>query len=737
MADALQSLLDPLLDRQSRSWLAGNRPSIEELLDPSPLCGDAEARLDLIYNEIVLREELGEVPAEEEYVRRYPSMRSEIALHFEIHGAIREPLFEETARLCEDETLSDAAPLPAQTLPELPDYEGLELLDRGGMGVVYRARHRRLRRRVALKMFETGRRPSPREILRFRTEAEAIARLQHPNIVQIFEVGEWNSLPFLALELAERGNLAQRLQQLPYAPRAAAELIETLARAVHHSHEHGIVHRDLKPANILFTSDGTPKLTDFGLAKVLRDDAGTSRDATRSGEAIGTPRYMSPEQAVGRLDLIGPASDVYGLGTLLYECTTGRVPFVAASVVETLEMIRIEEPFAPRRLQPAIPRDLETICLNCLHKEPHRRYRTASDLADDLRRYSNGEPIAARRTPKWERAWKWCRRRPTRAALIAVAVALLLSGIGAAVVSDRMERERVARIRSEVESLISEGQAALEREDDPVAEEKFRAALLRVQAEPALRDFELGVSGLLDQSRRSQRQQLWIRQAPPRTFDEKRDDAFFLGLLLLPPGGTDPVRTARHAVAAALDLTLPEDAAWLRERERLSVFDADLIRRESGPEPALALLEPLAASSSRVVHLRRAELFEELDRRADAAEARRRAELLPPDVATVRLFAGIERFRKRDFAGAGRDFEAVLDLEPAHFSARLFQALAALHAERPGEAKVGLTACIAQRPRFAWNYYYRGLCAEKSGDLEAARRDFARAVELQPNTPNR
>ncbi len=737
MADALQSLLDPLLDRQSRSWLAGNRPSIEELLDPSPLCGDAEARLDLIYNEIVLREELGEVPAEAEYVRRYPSMGSEIALHFEIHGAIREPLLEETARLCEDETLSDAVPLPAQTLPELPDYEGLELLDRGGMGVVYRARHRRLRRRVALKMFETGRRPSPREILRFRTEAEAIARLQHPNIVQIFEVGEWNSLPFLALELAERGNLAQRLQQLPYAPRAAAELIETLARAVHHSHEHGIVHRDLKPANILFTSDGTPKLTDFGLAKVLRDDAGTSRDATRSGEAIGTPRYMSPEQAVGRLDLIGPASDVYGLGTLLYECTTGRVPFVAASVVETLEMIRIEEPFAPRRLQPAIPRDLETICLNCLHKEPHRRYRTASDLADDLRRYSNGEPIAARRTPKWERAWKWCRRRPTRAALIAVAVALLLSGIGASIVLDRLDQDRVARTRSEVESLVLEGQAALERDDDIAAEAKFREALFRIRREPALRDFDLGVTGLLDHSRRVANHQLWLQRSPPREYDEKRDVALFLSLLQASPGMGDPMRTALDAVAAAQELTLPTDPAWRQERERLRLLEADLLRTGSGAAKALACLDGTEEFSSRLFHTRRADYLDELGRRPEAADERRRAEQFPPDESATRLFHGIERFRHRDFAGASRALETVLDLEPAHFSARLFQALCALNLNRPSEAKVGLTACIAQRPRFAWNYFYRGQCAEKLGDAAGAKRDFARASELQQSIPNR
>src|SRR5581483_517232 len=189
---------------------------------------------------------------------------------------------------------------------------------------------------------------------------------------------------------------AERLQQLPFRPRAAAALIEALARAVHHAHEHGVVHRDLKPANILFVSGGvvsgewscppltthdsplTPKVTDFGLARVRQDDADSPRDATRTGEAVGTPRYMAPEQAAGRGDLIGPGTDVYALGTLLYECLTGRVPFLAASVVETLDQIRAADPPPPRRFQPAVPRDLETICLHCLHKEPARRYATAA-----------------------------------------------------------------------------------------------------------------------------------------------------------------------------------------------------------------------------------------------------------------------------------------------------------------------------------------------------------------------
>jgi len=264
---------------------------------------------------------------------------------------------------------------------DLADYEILSVLGQGGMGIVYKARHRRLKRLVALKMFQPGRFPSERELARFRTEAETVARLQHPNIVQIFEVGQANGLPFLALELAENGTLAQKLQNLPFAPRAAAELVEILARAIQHAHEQHIIHRDLKPANVLFARDGTAKITDFGLAKVLEHDL-DGRDATRSGEPIGTPRYMAPEQAAGQGDQIGPATDVYALGTLLYEALTGQVPFVSASVVETMQKIRQDEPLPPRRLQPSIPRDLETICLNCLHKAPQRRYASALALGE-------------------------------------------------------------------------------------------------------------------------------------------------------------------------------------------------------------------------------------------------------------------------------------------------------------------------------------------------------------------
>jgi hypothetical protein len=735
MANSVRDLLDSLLDQQSRFWLSGKRPAVEELLDGSSLRNDPDAQLDLIYNEILLREQLGEKPVAEEYVARYPHLQESLALHFEVHSAIGSEALSDTTRFPEPITVPDTAKgLPS--LPHYADYEIIQLLGRGGMGVVYKALDVRLRRLVALKTFEPGRVPSPRELLRFRAEAEAVARLQHPNIVQIFEIGERDRIPFLAFELAEGGTLADRLRQFPFAPRAAAELLETLARAIHHAHEQGIIHRDLKPANVLFASGNTPKLTDFGLAKVLEEDAGEQRDATRTGEPIGTPRYMSPEQATGQNDRIGPATDVYALGTLLYECLTGQVPFVASSVVETLQRIRTDDPVSPRQLQPSIPRDLATICLNCLHKDPARRYASAQALADDLRRFLDGKPILARPTPVWEKAVKWCKRRPTQAALVAVGALLLFAGIVGAVAWNRVEQKRIASKRERVETLVAEGQIAIAHNDETTAAGKFQEAWEIVEGEPALRDYSTGVLGWLDHARRMRNQYHWKLRIPPPEYPERRDEAFFLSLMLNPEK-RDSLASARESIASAFSLTLPNDRVWNQERERLAILEADLLLACTGPTEALARLDAQSAGASRLFHIRRAAYLHQLGRRAEAETASREAEKFPPDEQVARFFAGMQRVRNRDFASAAHDFEAVLDAEPQHFAARLFLAVCAMKLDRPGEAKVGLTACIAQRPYCPWSYQLRGECEEKLGNATAAKRDFTRAAELQPKQPKR
>jgi tRNA A-37 threonylcarbamoyl transferase component Bud32 len=282
------------------------------------------------------------------------------------------------------------------------------------MGVVYKARHVKLNRVVALKMILSGAHADAEELTRFRAEAEAVARVKHPNIVQVYDIGEHHGKPFISLEFVEGGSLMRRLALKAMKPREAAELVETLARALHAAHVQNIVHRDLKPANVLLTADGEPKVVDFGLAKRLEDDSGQ----TQSGSVLGTPSYMAPEQADGRIEDIGPTTDVYALGAILYETLTGRAPFKGATVLDTLAQVRHEEPIAPSRLQPKIPRDLETICLKCLNKAVPKRYASAEDLADDLRRYLNGEPILARPVGRVGRLWRWCRRNPAAASLL-------------------------------------------------------------------------------------------------------------------------------------------------------------------------------------------------------------------------------------------------------------------------------------------------------------------------------
>jgi WD40 repeat protein/tetratricopeptide (TPR) repeat protein len=324
--------------------------------------------------------------------------------------------------------------------PTVPGYEVLDELGRGGMGVVYKARQVRLGRVVALKVLLAGAHAGEQDLARFRAEAEAVARLQHPNVVQIHEVGEEGGHPYLALEYVDGGSLAARLHGTPLPAREAAQLTEALARAVHAAHEKGVVHRDLKPANVLLTADGTPKVVDFGLARRL--DGATLH--TQTGAVLGTPDFMAPEQAEGKA--AGPAADVHALGALLYQMLTGRPPFVAETPLDTLLRVRLDEPVSPSVLQPKLPRDLVTICLKCLQKAPARRYPSGLALADDLRRFLAGEPILARPVTRLERAFKWARRRPAAACLVAVSGAAALAlVVGLALVTAAWDGERQAK----------------------------------------------------------------------------------------------------------------------------------------------------------------------------------------------------------------------------------------------------------------------------------------------------
>jgi serine/threonine-protein kinase len=363
------------------------------------------------------------------------------------------------------------APPPAATgWPHVPGYEIEAELGRGGMGVVYKARQTDLGRPVALKMILAGAHASAAQLARFRAEARAEARLQHPNIVQVYEIGEHDGLPYFSLEFVDGGNLGQKAGRQPQPPRDAAGLVEALARATHYAHERGVVHRDLKPANVLLTADGTPKIADFGLAKVLDDEAGS----TRTGSVVGTPSYMAPEQALGRHRDVGRTTDVYALGAILYELLTGRPPFLGATMLDTVEQVRTEEPLPPTRLQPKVPRDLETICLKCLQKDARKRYAGADELAEDLRRFLAGEPIKARPVGSAERLWRWCRRNPRLAGLSA-AVALLLVTVAAGALAFAYQIDRKQRETEQARAEAVEASAAAQEHARRAQAESLRA----------------------------------------------------------------------------------------------------------------------------------------------------------------------------------------------------------------------------------------------------------------------
>jgi serine/threonine-protein kinase len=480
-----------LLIDQRRRWQQGERILVEEYLRDQPaLRAEPETILHLLYHEILLREGQEETPHLDEYVRRFPQLATELHLHFEVHAALQA-----VSAISLGHELSAEAPAAPAVWPVVPGYEILAVIGRGGMGVVYKARHLGLNRLVALKMMGEHCSGNPDRLARFRSEAEAVARLQSPHIVQIHDIGGVAGQPYFALELIDGGSLAEHLNGAPAPQRQAAALVETVARAVHHAHERGIIHRDLKPANVLLQiadgrlqNEGTrpqhagratnskqsaicnlhsaiPKITDFGLAKFLEDRPSAAE--TQSGDILGTPSYMAPEQASGVFRSVSPATDIYALGAILYEMLTGRPPFRGVTFLDTLQQVRNDAPAPPRRLQPGIELDLETICLKCLEKEPGKRYSTAQGLADDLARFLANRPIQARAVSQGEKLWRWCRRKPVVAALLAALVIVFLAG-GSGVL---WQWHRATR-----NAVIAEQNAAdFRQERDRAAQEKERA----------------------------------------------------------------------------------------------------------------------------------------------------------------------------------------------------------------------------------------------------------------------
>ncbi len=424
--------LDRVCDEFEAAWRAGGRPSVEGAVDGLTGATRRAAVREVVALDAFYRRQQGDTPAATDYTVRFPDFAPDVLAEA---VADTDPN-DRTATAAGFHSVAPAS--PAEIGERLGDFVLEHEIARGGMGVVYRARQGSLDRAVALKVVRSGEFADPDEVLRFRAEAEAAATLDHPHIVSIFDVGEARGVQFYAMQLIDGGSLARRMGEwaVPKAgtraaakarQTAAAELMATVARAVHHAHQRGILHRDIKPGNILLDAAGEPHVTDFGLARRIGRDS----TLTRTGAILGTPSYMAPEQARGREDVTTEA-DVYGLGAVLYELLAGRPPFVGEDVLDTLYQVREREPAAVRTHCPWVDRDLETVCLKCLEKEPARRYSSAAALADDLDRWRNGEPVLARRAGPVERAVKWARRHPAGAALVAVgavAAATLIWGL--------------------------------------------------------------------------------------------------------------------------------------------------------------------------------------------------------------------------------------------------------------------------------------------------------------------
>jgi len=381
------------------------------------------------------------------------------------------------------------------SMPNLPrgatvryfgDYEIEKELGRGGMGVVYKARQITLNRPVALKMIKAGVLADDAELRRFQNEAEAIALLDHAGIVPIYEVGEHDSQRFFSMKLVEGGNLAEQLARFKDNPRAAATLLAETAEAVHHAHMRGILHRDLKPANILIDAEGHPHVTDFGMAKRVEADV----ELTASGAIMGTPAYMSPEQAAGRRGTITTATDVYGLGAILYALLTGNAPFGGESLADTLQAVKERPPEPPRNLNSNVPRDLETICLKCLAKDPRRRYTSAQALADDLRCWLNSRPITARRVGPAERAWLWCKRKP---AIAALAASVMLAVVGGTTAIFAVQAKANANLRSSNDKL-DQANSELKSSNTLLEQQRARAEEREKQAIDAVKKFRDAVA---------------------------------------------------------------------------------------------------------------------------------------------------------------------------------------------------------------------------------------------------
>jgi tetratricopeptide (TPR) repeat protein len=802
--------LDDLCQRFEKAWKAGAGapPLLEEYLGELPKPWRPALLRELLLLDLDYRWLKGERPTADEYQDRFPDYLPAVRAAFakfvppsseDVPRATARPgPANETAPvtgLDGDRTdVGEPTPAPPEAPAttagspvvdgrQVPGYEILGKLGEGGMGVVYKALHLPLNRVVALKMIRPDVRGDPEYLSRFRREAETVARLQHANIVQIYEISEHDGLPYFSLEFVEGGSLDRKIRGAPQPGRPAAELVATLARAMAAVHALGITHRDLKPANVLLLADGTPKITDFGLAKQL--DRRTLQ--TDAGAILGTPNYMAPEQASGRGEEVGPLADVYALGAILYEMLTGRPPFLGENAFHTLAQVCTHDPVSPRRLQPTVPPDLEKICLKCLEKEPRRRYAGAQDLADDLRRFRNDEPVRARLITPVGRALKWARRHRAAAVAVVASALAVLGGVSGVVFYSLYQAQQTAQQLAALHKKVEARQTAVafwkqgrdaraaaqlgDAKQLRTARDSFVQALAALDAEPGA---DTGEYAAIKKDRDEVDQAL-TAQASRRDLKDRRDrfEQFYRDVSFHEISYTESLQDAdraaiRRAAPAALKefglsaADTPAEAASRLEAYRpaadgpreLDEIAADCYRMlltwaeaeappgtndEAGARRALHLLDLAAALAEayhlptpQAYHLRRAGYLELTDKHAEADTERERAAGMKPETALDLFLAARESYRQGKPDQAAATCEQVLRLQPDHFWAQYLEARCHVSTKHWGEARAELTSCLS-RHDFFLGRLLRATAETVLNEPENAEADFARALEQAPD----
>jgi len=857
-----EELIDLLCIDQKESWRSGERRPAESYLHQCPILREhPELFLDLVRQEIHLRELRGEQPTLGEYRERFPDLAPRLQRQFASHPSVDPARGIEQEAYCSpshhalpDEAVSRTldrpkghdngrpaagatrwlgppAAKPAHGLescdsvdllaiprslhkvgessaslapksagaegpfvgPEVIGYEVLGELGRGGMGVVFLARQKGLNRPVALKMMLSGNLAELSNFERFRAEAATLGRLQHPGIIQIYEIGDHQGQPFFSLEYAAGGSLDSKVRGSPQSPAVAAELVEGLARAMQAAHQAGVIHRDLKPANILLSPLGAdsqetgfptitssnqrdgaldlkrwhPKITDFGLAKCVGDESGQ----TRSGDVLGTPSYMAPEQASGKIQEIGPCSDIYALGAILYELLTGRPPFRGENAWDTIAQVVEADPVPPRRLQPKVPRDLETICLKCLEKAPARRYRRADELAGDLQRFREGRPIQARPVSVIGRGWKLVKRRPLVSTLLLL-VALGLGGSGMLAVENLRKEKQLAEQgieqlrrseaeRDQVRDMLhdAEGAAAAQRWRD--AEALLAPARSLIAGNADLTEYRARADQLHAQVTGFGRAADTLQR-----FTAHCEEAHFYQSQMTGLNFAANVAMTRTAARAALALfgmgekgrREPAIGSHYNAGEKQKIaagcYEQLLLLAAALAQPltaehedgrkqaglALALLDradQMGLPPTRVLHLQRSQALRQQGDASGSEDEMRKAQAIAPTHILDFFLLGLESYRRGDYTEALKQFDQVLAKQEHHFWARYLSGLCHVKKSTPAHALAAvrdLTGCAEQRPDFAWVFLVRGYLHTEAGDFTVAERDFERA-STRADTP--